>query len=181
MQRGHVPETQHIQFAGHTRARDAGVSEQARVFRQQSSIAARTRNLRDASKLSLRQVERSGYIWAPACRSFIIPIICASVRRLFSYSRGSFAVEQPLHQTEGSRGGGSSVSGHKRRTPRRDFDRSRSGFTIQIHLRVNAAGQLVSTEIAAVRPPTIRGSIWPWPIICRNQTSCCVGGQKLRC
>ncbi|WP_370161828.1 hypothetical protein, partial [Limimaricola soesokkakensis] len=36
--------------------------------------------------------------------SLIIPMICASVKRLFRIVC-SFAIEQTLHQTEGSRGG----------------------------------------------------------------------------
>ncbi|WP_415145545.1 hypothetical protein, partial [Limimaricola cinnabarinus] len=44
--------------------------------------------------------------------SLIIPMICASVKRLFRIVC-SFAIEQTLHQTEGSRGGQVSWCGVK--------------------------------------------------------------------
>nr|WP_323032750.1 IS5 family transposase [Paracoccus sp. (in: a-proteobacteria)] len=50
-------------------------------------------------------------------------------------------------QHRGSRS--SSGSGRKRGTPRQGFGRSRGGFTTKIHLRVNAAGLPMRTEITA--------------------------------
>src|SRR5690606_18196226 len=59
--------------------------------------------------------------------------------------RGSAGCPPNGRQHRGSRP--SSGSGRKRGTPRQGFGRSRGGFTTKIHLRVNAAGLPMRTEI----------------------------------
>src|SRR5690606_27057225 len=59
-------------------------------------------------------------------------------------------------QHRGSRS--SSGSGRKRGTPRQGFGRSRGGFTTKIHLRVNAAGLPMRTEITPGQTSDYLGS-----------------------